>query len=152
MTHRRGVTLALLIGTISVAVVASAAQSPEDAGQAAAESWLRQVDGGDYAGSWQGASKALKGAVSQNEWKGTLEGARTPLGKVTSRRVKSRAYSEKAPTTRVVGGKAYTWGGGGKHVVVEFATAFANNASAEETVIAVQDGDGVWRVSGYSVR
>jgi hypothetical protein len=40
-----------------------AAEKPEDAAQAAAESWLKLVDDGNYAASWEQAAKLFKGAV-----------------------------------------------------------------------------------------
>jgi hypothetical protein len=151
MTHPRRFTLPCLVGVLLAAGVAVAAQTPEDAAQAAAESWLRLVDGGSYSASWDQAAKALKGAVRQAEWSAMAESARTPLGKLVSRRLRSRESTEKMPTTRVIGGKVYTWGDG-KYVVIQYDTVFANKASAVETVIPMADPDGVWRVSAYSIR
>jgi len=148
MPRLRGLTVVCLIG---LAAGAAAAQKPEDAAQAAAEAWLSRVDGGDYAGSWDQAARVLKAGVKRPEWTDSVRAARSPLGKVVSRRLKSREYTEKAPTTRVVGGKVYTWGAG-RYVVLEFDTAFANKPSAAETVIPMAEPDGAWRVSAYSVR
>jgi hypothetical protein len=36
--------------------------------------------------------------------------------------------------------------------VVQYDTAFANRASAVETVVAAAEPDGAWRVSGYSIQ
>lgn len=151
MMHPRRFTLPCLVGVLLAAGVAVAAQTPDDAAQAAAESWLRLVDGGSYSASWDQAAKALKGAVRQAEWSAMAESARTPLGKLVSRRLRSRESTEKMPTTRVIGGKVYTWGDG-KYVVIQYDTVFANKASAVETVIPMADPDGVWRVSAYSIR
>jgi hypothetical protein len=79
------------------------------------------------------------------------EGVRSPLGRLVSRTLKSREYTEKMPTTRVIGGKVYTWGSG-RYVVLQYDAVFANKASAVETVIPMADHDGVWRVSAYSIR
>jgi hypothetical protein len=141
--------MAFLVAFFAAGVVA--AQGPEDAAQAAAESWLRLVDGGDYSGSWDQAAKVVKGSVKQAEWGGMVEGTRTPHGRLVSRKLKSREFTEKAPTTRVVGGKVYSWGNG-KYVVIQYDSVFANKASAVETVIPMADSDGVWRVSAYSIR
>lgn len=140
-----------LVASIAVGG-ALAANSPEDSAQAAAESWLRLVDAGDYSASWAHAAAALKGAVPQAEWSRAAGALRAPLGKVVSRRVTSRQYSDKGPTTRVIGGKVYTWSGHGKCVTIEYHSVFANKPSAIETIIPVPDSDGAWRVSGYSVR
>jgi succinate dehydrogenase/fumarate reductase flavoprotein subunit len=151
MADPRRVIVVWLIGLVGIAGGAFAAQAPEDAAQAAAESWLALVDGGDYPGSWDRAARVLKAGVRQTEWAETMGGVRSPAGRLVSRKLKSREYTEKAPTTRMVGGKVYTWGDG-KYVVLHYETAFANKPSATETVIAMADPDGVWRVSGYSVR
>jgi hypothetical protein len=88
MMHPRRFTLPCLVGVLLAAGVAVAAQTPDDAAQAAAESWLRLVDGGSYSASWDQAAKALKGAVRQAEWSAMAESARTPLGKLVSRRLR----------------------------------------------------------------
>jgi len=149
--HPRCFILASLIGVFVGGGAAFAVEAPEDAAQAAAESWLRLVDGGDYSASWNQAAKAFKSGVKQPDWVQTVGGVRTPLGKLVSRQLKSREYTEKAPTTRVVGGRVYTWGDG-RYVVIQYEAAFANKASTVETVVAMADPDGVWRVSGYSTR
>lgn len=68
-------------------------------------------------------------------------GVRTPLDKLTSRKVKSREYTEKIPG-----------GPDGKYVVIQFDSVFEKKASAVETVTPMLDPDGAWRVSGYFVR
>jgi hypothetical protein len=149
MTIRRGSIVACLVGVLG-AGVAFAADTPEDAAQAAAESWLRLVDTGDYGASWERAAPALKSAIKQAEWSETAGSARAPLGRLGSRTLKSREYTEKAPTTRVIGGRAYSWGNG-RYVILHYEAAFANKTSAAETVTAMADSDGAWRVAGYSI-
>ena len=61
-TFMTGCLVAFLAGP------AVAADKPEDAAQAAAESWLKLVDDGDYAASWEQAAKVFKGAVKQADW------------------------------------------------------------------------------------
>ena len=120
---------------------AVAADKPEDAAQTAAESWLRLVDGGDFAASWEQAAKVFKGAVKQADWLQMAGGVRTPLGKLVSRKLKSREYTEKMPGAP-----------DGKYVVIQYDTVFEQKASAVETVIPMADPDGAWRVSGYFIR
>jgi hypothetical protein len=128
------------------------AAGPEDAAQAAADSWLRIVDGGDYAAAWSQAARVLKSAVKQGDWAQAVGGARGALGGVASRRVKSRELTTRMPSTRTIGGNVYTLAGEGQYVVLQYESAFANRPSAAETVIAMADADGAWRVAGYSVR
>src|SRR5262245_62154419 len=107
--------IAVVAASLLVAAAGSrvaTAESPEDAAQSAAESWLKRVDGGNYAGSWDQASASLKAAVKQGDWAQSLGAARGPAGALKSRRVKSRQLHEKMPpTTRTIGGRVYTWSG-----------------------------------------
>jgi hypothetical protein len=150
MNRPRRFFVACLTG-LSLALASVAAPSgPEDAAQAAAESWLGQVDAGDYAGSWAQAAPPFKSAVKQAEWSEAAANGRGSLGALVSRKLKSREYTEKAPATRLVGGKVYTLGAG-KFVVLQYDSAFANKGSASETVVAME-ASGAWRVASYSVR
>ena len=133
----------LCAGVVAAAIAAPAraADKPEDLAQAAAESWLKLTDAGDGAGSWEQAAKAFKGALTKEQWTQALANVRPPLGKVVSRKLTSREYSEKIP-----GGPE------GKYVILQYATAFENKPSAVETVTAMLDPDGAWRISGYWIR
>jgi len=118
-----------------------AAETPEDLAQKAAESWLTLVDEGQYEESWDQAAKLFKGAVTKEQWKQAAAGVRGPLGKLVSRKVKSREYTEKVPG-----------GPDGKYVILQFDTVYEKKASAVETVTPMVDPDGAWRVSGYFIR
>jgi hypothetical protein len=114
---------------------------PEDMAQAAADSWLKLVDGARYAESWDQAAAIFKGAVTKDQWKQAVAGVRGPLGKLVSRKVKSRAYTEKVPG-----------GPDGKYVIIQYDAVYQNKSSAVETVTPMVDPDGAWRVSGYFIR
>ena len=139
MTIRRSIVAALFVACL--AGPALTADKPEDAAQAAAESWLKLVDAGDYAGSWDQAAKVFKGAVKQVDWVQMSGAVRTPLGKLVSRKLKSREYTDKLPGAP-----------DGKYVVIQYDTAFENKPSAVETIVPMADPDGAWRVSGYFIR
>ncbi len=138
-----GLRTKFTVGCLVSALAGSAlaADKPEDAAQAAAESWLKLVDAGDYAASWDQAAKLFKGAVKQADWSQMAGGVRTPLGKLVSRKLKSREYMEKLPGAP-----------DGKYVVIQYDTVFEHKASAVETVTPMADPDGAWRVSGYLIR
>ncbi len=138
MTVRRSIVAALFVACLVGPVVA--ADKPEDAAQAAAESWLKLNDAGDYAGSWDQAANSLKGAVEQADWVQTSGRVRTPLGKLVSRKLKSREYREKMP------GAPH-----GKYVVIQYDTVFEHKASAVETITPRADPDGAWRVWSYFI-
>jgi hypothetical protein len=118
-----------------------AAEKAEDGAQAAALAWLPLVDQEQYEASWEQAAKVFKGAVTKAQWKDAARGARGPLGKLVSRKLKSRQYSESLPGAP-----------DGKYVVILFESVFEKKASAVETVTPMLDPDGVWRVSGYFIR
>jgi hypothetical protein len=121
--------------------LAAAAGAPDDDAQAAAESWLTLVDNGSYSDSWEQAAALFKGAVKKDQWNSAVATARGPLGKLVSRKLKSRKYAETLPGAP-----------DGKYVVIQYDTAFENKAAAVETITPMLDPDGVWRVSGYFVR
>ncbi len=136
-----GAAFALLTAARPGPGITGAPDKPEDAAQAAAESWLKLVDEGDYKASWEQAAKLFKAAVKQDDWAQAAGSARSPLGKLVSRKVKSREYSEKLP-----GAPA------GRYVVIQYESVFEKRASAVETVTPMADPDGAWRVSGYFIR
>jgi len=123
------------------AAPARAADKPEDLTQSAAESWLQLTDAGNAGASWDQAAKLFKSAVTKEQWTQALAGVRPPLGKVISRKVTSRQYSEKVPGFP-----------DGKYVTIQYETVFEKKASAVETITPMLDPDGIWRVSGYYIR
>lgn len=126
---------------VMIGVTVSAADKPEDLAQGAAESWLKLTDAGDADASWDQAAKLFKGAVTKAQWTQALASVRPPLGKVVSRRLMSRRYSETLPGAP-----------DGKYVVIEYETVFEKKAAAVETITPMLDPDGAWRVSGYFIR
>ena len=136
----RALVCALIVAAV-FAAPASAADTPEDLAQRAAESWLQLTDAGNAGASWDQAARLFKGAVTRDQWTQALAGVRPPLGKLISRKLKSRQYSEKAPGAP-----------DGKYVIIQYETAFENKSSAVETITPMLDPDGVWRVSGYFIR
>ena len=114
---------------------------PEDAALASADSWLKLVDEGRHEASWDQAARLFRGAVTKDQWRQAATGVRGPLGKLLSRKVKSREYTERLPGAP-----------DGKYVVIQYETVFEKKSSAIETVTPMVDPDGAWRVSGYFIR
>ncbi len=126
--------------------IVTASQTPEQAkakqdAQAAALAWLKLVDDGSYAESWQSAADFFQKAVTQEHWVTAIKGVRPMLGAVLSRKVKSSNYA-----TKLLGSPV------GQYVVVEFNTEFADKKTAVETVTPMLAPDGTWKVSGYYMR
>jgi hypothetical protein len=131
----------LLTALLSIGAVAHAQQKPEHLAQQSSESWLALVDSGKYADSWQEASQLFKNAVTKEQWQSALGTARTPLGKMLSRKLKSAKY-----TTTLPGAPD------GEYVVIQFDSSFEHKQSAVETITPMVDKDGKWRVSGYFIK
>jgi hypothetical protein len=106
-----------------------------------ATDWLEMVDQGKYEASWDKAASYFKGAVTQEQWDQALNAVRKPLGKLISRKVKGKEYTESLPGAP-----------DGKYVVIQFDASFENKKTAIETVTPMLDKDGQWRVSGYYIK
>lgn len=134
-------TLTVVLAFAGHRFAASPAQAPEETASTSAEAWLALVDGGKFAQSWDESAQLFKGAITREKWKETLAGVRTPLGKVLTRKLKSRQYAESLPGAP-----------DGKYVVIQYDTSFENKKSAVETITPMLDRDGKWRVSGYYIK
>jgi hypothetical protein len=132
---------AAALATALAASPARAQDAAEKAAVAAADAWLKAVDAGRYGESWDGAARIFRTVVKKDDWERSLEGVRSPLGKVLSRKVSSRTFTNTLPGAP-----------DGKYVVIQYATSFENKRSAIETVTPMLDADGRWRVSGYFIR
>ena len=135
---------AFLLSCLSLIVCSQtllADEAAEKEAQAAAKQWLALVDQGQYAESWGTASSYFKNAVPEMQWLQSMKGARQPLGKMISRRLKSATFTTSLPGTP-----------DGQYVVIQYATSFENKASAIETVTPMRDPDRQWRVSGYFIK
>jgi hypothetical protein len=137
----RGIAGSLLSTGALLMALATLAQTPQDLARARAEEWLGLVDQGKYGESWGEASKLFRGAVTKDKWKETVTGVRAPLGKLASRKIKSRQYAESLPGAP-----------DGKYVVIQYDTTFENKKAAVETITSMLDTDGLWRVSGYFIK
>jgi hypothetical protein len=115
-------------------------QSAEDAAVASAEKWLALVDEGKYAESWDESAEYLKNVLPKETWVDSLQAYRKPLGKLVSRKLKSKQYATSLPGAP-----------DGEYVVIQYETSFENKKSAIETVTPMLDKDGTWMVSGYYI-
>jgi len=124
-----------LVGAIAMA------QDKNDAAKKSAESWLAVVDKGDYAASYDEAASIFKLAITKEDWLQKVRAARSPLGKMISRKLKLMQYETTLPGAP-----------DGEYVVIQYDTSFENKRSAVETITPTLDKDGQWRVSGYFIR
>ncbi len=133
---------ALAAAVLLLAAGAARAGDPsEKAALAAADAWLKLVDAGSFGSSWDEAAPFFKDAIGRADWEKALKAARSPLGKLVSRKVAARTYTESVPGAP-----------DGKYVVVQYETSFEKKRRAIETVTPMLAPDGRWRVSGYFVK
>ena len=137
------------VGACLVAAALSADQAGEKAGadaarkaaREAAKSWLAVVDSGKDAESWSQASAYFRKQVSAEQWENAVHSARGPLGKLLSRELKSAVYSRSLPGAP-----------DGEYFVLQYDGSFENKKAALETVVAMREKDGEWRVGGYFIK
>lgn len=140
MQTRRGfVTWLSALSLVGLARPLAADEPVEEQAEAAARAWLALVDGGNYAGSWEGAAPMFKAAVTKEQWQQALSAVRQPLGGCRSRRRLSRKLVESMPGAPP-----------GPYVVLQFAAEFDHKPDAVETVTPALAGS--WKVSGYFIR
>ena len=135
----------LLIAVLALVACAAAFAQNEDAKRKEAEqsalSWLRVVDTGKYEQSWDEASSFFKSAVTKAAWNSALQQARGPLGSASHRSSMGSTYQTDLPNAPK-----------GEYVVMQYKTDFAKTGAAIETVSAMLDRDGKWRVAGYFIK
>jgi len=142
MKSRTGLVLLLTILSIFFSLnPIQANEVAEKAAIAASGAWLSLVDEGNYAESWNQTSGLFKNAVTKEQWQSTAKAVRIPLGKVVTRKLKSKQYTKTLPGAP-----------DGEYVVIQYETTFENKKSAVETVTPMLDKDGKWRVSGYYIK
>jgi Protein of unknown function (DUF4019) len=131
------IVLALILGFS----VTQAQVTDTTAAQASAEAWLSLVDGQSYAASWSAAAGLFRNAVTQEKWQAAVQSARAPLGQLKSRTLKSATSTSTLPGAP-----------DGEYVVFQFNASFDQKSAAVETVTAIREKDGSWRVGGYFIK
>ncbi len=107
----------------------------------AALGWLKLVDDGDYAKSFDKMAALYRGLASKADWEKTMDFREKGFGKAVSRKVESKRRTRYLPT-----------GPAGEYVIIEFESSFEHKSKAAETVTLMRDRDGVWRVANYFIK
>lgn len=140
MVHR--IVSLIIAGLILSNGTAMASDAGKEASAvSAAEKWLTTVDAGEYTTSWKEAAELFRNAVKPEQWEQSMQAARKPLGKLISRKVRTKIYKTSLPGAP-----------DGEYVLIQFKTSFENKKTAIETVTPMMDKDGKWRVSGYYIK
>jgi hypothetical protein len=133
--------------TVSIALVlltflpTYANELAEKKAVAASQEWLKLVDNGRYEASWDSASTLFRSTVKKDQWKQQLSAILDSIGKVKSRKLRSKHYATSLPGAP-----------DGEYVVIQYETSFEKKRSAIETITPMLDKDGTWRVSGYYIK
>ena len=135
------VLMAVALG-IAVASLPRAADEELDTVPAmkVAQDWLRLVDAGQYASSWDAAAEYFRASVTQSQWETAMRQVRGHTGNVVARKVKSALFTRALPDAPA-----------GEYVVIQYDTGF-ERGFAVETVTPMHEKDGSWKVSGYYIK
>jgi serine/threonine protein kinase len=107
----------------------------------AAQTWLAEMDGGNYERSWLLAAQSFRNTVTQNEWVAMSEKVRKPLGAVVSRKLSGSRRMTTMPGMP-----------DGAYFEITFDTSFAGLKSATETVNFSMEKDNPWQVIAYLIK
>lgn len=140
MKHRAVVFIFAILLTLGLLAFAQENEKKE-AAETVADSWLKEVDSGAYAQSWEETASGFKAAVTRPQWEQAMRANRAPLGAVQSRKLLSATYVTQLPGAP-----------DGEYVVLQYETSFAHKKTAVETVTPTMDKDGKWHVSGYYIK
>jgi hypothetical protein len=138
---RKVAVLVIVVLILSGVHALAGSSEKEKAAVLSAKKWLGLVDSGKYAESWKESAELFRNAVSEEQWGQSLQAVRKPLGKLISRKIKTKTYTTSLPGAP-----------DGEYVVIQFGSSFENKKSAIETVTPMMDKDGRWRVSGYYIK
>ena len=128
----RKIACLIIVGMILVVVSGAVADSDkEKVAESVALKWLNVVDDGRYADSWSETAIFFRNAVTKEQWEQSLQTVREPLGKLISRKTKSKTYKTSLPSAP-----------DGQYVIIQFQTSFENKKAAIETVTPMLDKDG----------
>ena len=131
----------LAMAAVLLASFASAAENEAVAkGQDGAKAWLGLADAGKYAETWDEAAAIFKARISRPDWEKALKSGRSQFGALKTRNLKSATFTRTLPGAP-----------DGEYVVIQFDTQFESKAAAVETVTAMHEKDGSWRVAGYFI-
>ncbi|NPC55484.1 DUF4019 domain-containing protein [Caenimonas soli] len=128
----------------AAAASAPSAENPnaekENAGKLAAAGWLLLLDRRDWGRAWETSSAMFRSSVPLAAWMDGVPKVREPLGTFVERAPANSSYK-----TTLEGRPD------GEYVSVIFLSKF-DKKELQEVVTTVREGDGKWRVTGYSTR
>jgi len=112
----------------------------DEKAKAAADSWLLLNDHGKYEHSWDAASTFFQHGIEKTSWVIAAKNARSPLGMVKNRSLKSASFTHSLPETPE-----------GEYLVIQYKSQFENKTMAIETITSMREKDGSWKIAGYYI-
>ncbi len=128
----------LLLAALAAPLVAQSL--PEAAAEQSDLDWIQLIDRADYSDAFQQAAAAMRSGT-ESEFARAIAQTRAPLGPLQSRKLHSAKETSQLPGAP-----------DGHYVITQYDSAFAHKHSATETVIAVEEPDKTWRVTGYFIK
>jgi len=110
----------------------------EKAGLNAAHAWLLLLDRKDWGTAWDASSAVFRQTVPLGNWMDAIPKVRQPFGPLVERLPGEAIYKTSLP------GRP-----DGQYVTVMFLSQYKNQ-KVQELITTVREGDGRWRVTGYS--
>lgn len=111
------------------------------AGRALAETWIKEVDRGQYTKTWDHVGQVFKGSFKKQEWADMLKKGRDQLGPMKERELGSAEFTDQL-----------TGAPKGEYVVVVYHTSFANQPQSINEIVVTTRENKQWKVVGYSMR
>lgn len=106
-----------------------------------AEQWVQLLDDEQYEKAWQATASAYKEIEGRDHFDRMTRGVRMPLGMAVARKLWSE-WSFKSMKGRP----------DGQYYYVRFNTDFKNKHSETFETVWLEWEEGLWRVTGYSLR
>ena len=102
------------------------------------QAWLALLDSSSYSKAWEDAAATMHSCISLADFGKGMQSMRAPLGKGTSRDIKSQRHHTHLPGLPE-----------GDYWVISYITTFENKPNVDESIVPTLEQDGNWRVAGY---
>jgi hypothetical protein len=136
------VSLLLCAAVCSMSAAGTASSDPRDVVAASVDSWLKEIDAGQYDQSWRDSSAYFRDRVSMKEWEQDLKDLHATLGTLNLRDRVSMAFQKGPPSGSTPNADT---------VVVQYDSSYQNQKYSFETLYFMKEADGNWRATGYFV-
>lgn len=137
---KAAVICACILGLISATAPAAFASAEDHVtdGLTISQSWIGQIDKGQYDESYAAASGEMHDKVPHDRWSLILKSLRAPWGSVVNRQQLRHIYKPNGFE-----------GAEGEFLVITYNTSFQKLDAAKEVVVLRWE-DGKWRPAGYN--